>query len=351
MSARDKIKAMGDVQGDVVASRREVLKIGVGVTGAALAASLLPGSALAAQDEVSIVLNWVKSVQFGGHFVAIDQGFFAAQDINAEVMSGGPGIDSINLVASKQATLGDRDSTNIILARAKGFPIKAFASVLQKNPYSMMSLKSNPVRSLEDMVGKVVAIPSQRRPTMVALMKKAGIDPSDVTFVPTGTDPGILPTKQVDAYFGWATNQGVMLRMRGVDLHIVSLDELGDYSHPMVFFALDETLKNNRDVVVRWLRAEVEGWKWFAENPEETARITVEKYGQKGLDLDQQLVESRTYPDYIMAGHALTKGPLWVGTDKFEAGMSLALEAGLLKKEIPLSDLVDQSLIEEVHGI
>ncbi|MFP3387087.1 ABC transporter substrate-binding protein, partial [Tritonibacter sp. SIMBA_163] len=76
---------------------------------------------------------------------------------------------------------------------------------------------------LEDMQGKTIAIPSQRRPTMVALMRGAGLDPDSVTFVPTGTDPGILPTGQVDAYFGWATNQGVMLQMRGVDLEIVTL--------------------------------------------------------------------------------------------------------------------------------
>ena len=87
----------------------------------------------------------------------------------------------------------------------------------------------------------------------------------------------------------------------------------------------------------------------LAENPEQTAEITVENYGQRGLDLKQQIVESATYPAYIMAGDAQSKGPLWIGTEKFEAGMRLALEAGLLKEAIPLSDLVDQSLIKEVH--
>ena len=81
------------------------------------------------------------------------------QGIDAEIISGGPGIDSINLVASKHSMLGDRDSTNIILARSKGIPIKAFAAALQKNPYSMMSLKSKPVRNLQDMAGKTIAIP------------------------------------------------------------------------------------------------------------------------------------------------------------------------------------------------
>ena len=151
--------------------------------------------------------------------------------------------DSINIVAAGQAMLGDRDSTNLILARAKGVPVKVFAAAMQSSPYAMMSLKERPVRTIKDMQGKTIAIPSQRRPTMVALLKGAGINPATVTFVPTGTDPGILPSRQVDAYFGWATNQGVMLQMRGVDLEIVTLDELGDVTYPMVFFATEQPWK------------------------------------------------------------------------------------------------------------
>ena len=339
-------------------SRRDALRAGVGLAGGAAAASVgLSAFAPAALgqsgklEKVSIVLNWVKSVQFGGHFVAQENGYFKKQGIEAEIISGGPGIDSINLVASKNSMLGDRDSTNIILARSKGIPIKAFAAALQQNPYSMMSLKSKPVRNLQDMAGKTIAIPSQRRPTMRALLKAGGIDVNSVKFVPTGTDPGILPTGQVDAYFGWATNQGVMLRMRGVDLHIVSLNDLGDVTYAMVFFALEETLKEKRDLIVRWLKAEIQGWKWFAENPEATAKITVEKYGQRGLNLAQQKVESKTYGPYILGGDAKTKGPLWIGTDIFEQGMELGASAGLIKKKIPVADLVDQSLVKEALGM
>ncbi|MEQ8968297.1 MAG: ABC transporter substrate-binding protein [Azospirillaceae bacterium] len=340
------------IAGSAAMGRRALMRNGAGLLAAGAALGVLPGTMTGARaaDPVSLVLNWVKSVQFGGHFAGLHNGFFAENDIEAEFISGGPGIDSINLVAAGESMLGDRDSTNLILARAKGIPVKAFAAALQKSPYAMMSLAESPVRSLEDMQGKTIAIPSQRRPTMVALMRGAGLDPDSVTFVPTGTDPGILPTGQVDAYFGWATNQGVMLQMRGVDLEIVTLDELGDLTYPMVFFATEETLGEKADVVTRWLKAEIAAWTWFAENPEETARVTVETYGQQGLDLEQQITESRTYPDYIMAGDALEKGALWIGPEKFEAGMKLAVDAGILEEAIDIEALVDQSFITAAHA-
>lgn len=333
-------------------SRRSLLRKGLALAAGAASWSVVPGMVRNAHaaDAVSIVLNWVKSVQFGGHFAGLHKGYFTKNGIEAEIISGGPGIDSINIVASGRAMLGDRDSTNLILARAKGVPVKAFAAALQSSPYAMMSLKKKPVRTIKEMQGKTVAIPSQRRPTMVALLKGAGIDPASVTFVPTGTDPGILATGQVDAYFGWATNQGVMLQMRGVDLEIVTLDELGDVTYPMVFFATEKTMESKAEVIVRWLKAEIAAWTWFAENPEETARVIVETYGQKGLDLKQQITEAKAYPPYILGGDAKAKGVLWIGPEKFETGIKLAVDSGLLEKSISVQTLMDQSLIKAAHG-
>ena len=122
------------------------------------------------------------------------------------------------MVASGQALVGDRDSTNIILARAKGIPIKAFAAAYQISPYSLISAKGKKIPTLKAMEGKTIAIPQGRRATMTALLKRAGVDATKITFVPTGTDPGILATGQVDGYFGWYTNQGSMLTKQGFDI-------------------------------------------------------------------------------------------------------------------------------------
>jgi ABC-type nitrate/sulfonate/bicarbonate transport system substrate-binding protein len=70
-------------------------------------------------------------------------------------------------------------------------------------------------------------------------MVAADLDPESVTFVPVGTDPGMLAAGQVDGYYGWATNQGVMLMTRGVDINIAYMNDLGIPGYAGVITATD----------------------------------------------------------------------------------------------------------------
>ena len=333
----------------VLISRRKFMKRAV-AGGAALAGTLVTPKAgqlfapALAQgfDEVPLQLNWIKSVQHSGHFAAIEKGFFREERLNVEVLGGGPGIDSIALVANGRAMMGDRDSSNVVLARARGVPIKGFAATFQRSPFCLMSLKEKPVRSLRDMVGKTIALHPGRRPTIVALLRRANIDPNSVNFVPATGDASILVSGQVAGYFGWSTNEGVAMKMKGIDLDMVNVGDLGDPTYPQVLFATDETLRTKVDVLARWLRAAKKGWKYYAEHPEEVARFTVEKYAQKGMDLNQQTAEAKEYPPFILGGDAEKKGVLWIDFPNFSAGLKLAKEANLLKQDVPVESLVDQ---------
>jgi NitT/TauT family transport system substrate-binding protein len=198
------------------------------------------------------------------------------------------------------------------------------------------------------MTGKTIAIPTQRRAPLMAILKRQGLDPAKVNFVPTGGDASVLASGQVDAYFGWVTNEGLALRMRGVDLHSVSVDDLGDPTYPQVLFATDETLATKGDVLLRWLRAEIKGWSWMANNPEEAARLIVAKYGRAGLNLDEQIAEAKAYKPYIL-GEAGSR-VMWIDGAMFEAGKKLAKESGSLTTDVPTSDFFTQSIVRKAYS-
>jgi len=336
-------------------TRREFARgIGIVAGGAVIPLSRLGALAASAQpkspEPVVYQMGWVKSVQFGGHFAALEQNYFQDEGIQAEFKTGGPNIDPVTIVASGQALIGDRGSSDLIIARAKGVPVKAFAAIFQKSPYALMSLKTKPIRSLQDMIGKTIAIPDVRRATVVALLRRAKVDDTKVTFVPVGTDPSILATGQVDGYFGFATNQGIVLRTRGVDIEIVYLYDLGDVAYAQAIFATDDTLASKRDLLVRWLRADIRGWQWAVENPEGVAKLMVDKYGQKGLDLKAQTAEAKAQAELIAGGDAARKGVLWISSEVFEQAIKLASENGVIKTPLAASDVVTMSIVEAAYG-
>jgi NitT/TauT family transport system substrate-binding protein len=318
---------------------------------AASAFSLMaPNLAFGAKDKVAVQLGWIKNVQHGGFFVGIEKSFFEEEGIEAEVLTGGPSVDSVNVVASGRALLGDRDSTSVILARAKGIPIKAFAASFQISPYSLLTLKGHKISTLKEMEGKTIAIPQGRRATMAALLKRANIDPAKITFVPAGPDPGPLVTKQVDGFFGWYTNQGSMLALQGIDIDYTTAQDLGDPTYPATVFALDETIDKKKDLLTRYTRALVKACQWYHDNPEAVAKLTVEKYAAKGLDLAQQTIEAKLTAPLLKMGEAGKYGLLWIDTPFFARGLELSKDAGMTQGDLPLNAVVTQDIVKAVHG-
>lgn len=312
----------------------------------------MAGAASHGLTKVVHQLGWVKSIQFGGHFAAIEQGYFEEEGIEAEFLAGGPGgIGTDVAVGTGQALTSDTDVEGTVRARLGGIPVKAFGAIMQKAPGAIMSLADKPLTNLADFPGKTIALPDGMRPQVSALMTTAGVDPASVTFVPVGTDPGILAAGQVDGYYGWATNQGVMLQTRGVDINIAYMNDLGVPGYAGVLIARDDTIAEQPDLLTAWLRAEIKGWQWHLANPEEMAVLMVEKYGQRGLDLEAQTLESKMMADFVPVGDAAENGLLWIEPAPFEAAIAFNVAAGDLEEgAMTVSDVMTQDLIAAAHS-
>jgi NitT/TauT family transport system substrate-binding protein len=319
---------------------------------ALLAPTLLATPGLRAQTltRVPFQLSWIRSIQYGGLFAAEELGYFREVGIEPSWQAGGPNIDAVATVAAGRAMIGDRPSDQLVIARGRGIPVKIIAAMFNRSPSAVMSLKRAPIRSLSDMVGKTIAIPGGARPVLVNLMRNAGIDSARVNFVPVGTDPGILASGQVDGYVGLSTNQGVMLQARGVEVEFLHLSDVGSNLYGGAIYVTDTVLAQNRDLLIRFLRAATRGFEKMVQDPDTVARWTVEKYAAPGLDLATQTAEARASIPYIRGGEAATNGLLWVEPAFLESSITMAVQTGIAPRAFPVADLVDQSLMRAVHG-
>jgi ABC-type nitrate/sulfonate/bicarbonate transport system substrate-binding protein len=333
-----------------ILSRRRVLEIGG--TAAASAAMLSLGSrggmsrANAAETAVSFQLSWIKSIQYGGYFAGIDQGIYKKHGIDPTFVSGGPNVDPVANVASGRSPMGDRPIGPLIVAREKGIPIKVIGTVFQKSPYSIISLAKTPIRSVKELAGKTIATATSGRPMMIYLIKEAGLDPASVNLVPSSPDPSALVSGQIDGYAGYSTNQGVMLQTRGVEIVNLNAHDLGLPETTGTLYAREDFLKDNRDLVVRFLRASAESWRWALDHPEATAKMMVEKYGNPGLVYDAQLTEIKESKPYIEAGPAMSRGLLVLDMPLFAKIIELYRTVGLVKGDMKVEELCDPSFAD-----
>ncbi len=328
--------------------RRNILKAGASLAAAAAIGMPMIGTrrALAADGKVSFQLSWIKSIQYGGYFAGIDNGTFKKYGVDPTFVSGGPNIDPVSNVASGNSQLGDRPIGSLLVAREKGIPIKIIGTVFQKSPYSVISLADKPIKTVAEMKGKTIMVATSGVPLMRNLIADAGMKPEDVNMVPSSPDPSALVSGQIDGYCGYVTNQGVMLETRGVKIYSLNAQDLGLPETTGTIYGREDFLKDNKELVVNFLKAARESWGWALTHPDETAKLMVEKYGAPGLDLKAQLTEIKASKPYIEADAGTTKGLLALDLPLFDKIIGVYRKAGLVKTDMKASELCDASFIE-----
>jgi ABC-type nitrate/sulfonate/bicarbonate transport system substrate-binding protein len=200
------------------------------------------------------------------------------------------------------------------------------------------------------MVGKTIAASGGTRPIFVTLLRNAGIDPAKVNFVPVGTDPSSLVARQVEGYTGLATNQGSMLKSKGVEIELVLLRELGYHIYTGALYSSEDRVAADRAMFVAFLRAAIKGHSYMLQNPAEAAKLTVQKYAAPGMSLDAASLEAKDSMPYITDAGAVGDRLLWIDPKRITNEIAIHAANGAIPKPFPPTDLIDDTLIRDAHA-
>ena len=82
-------------------------------------------------------------------------------------------------------------------------------------------------------------------------------------------DPRILTEGKVDIYPVYKSNEPFMIGKWGYDIDLWTAEEYGVPTLGLTYVTSDETLKNDPDMLARFLRAAIKGILYAEQNPEE----------------------------------------------------------------------------------
>ncbi|SAL14034.1 ABC nitrate/sulfonate/bicarbonate transporter, inner membrane subunit [Caballeronia peredens] len=235
----------------------------------ALAAGLC-GTAVA-DTEVPFQLNWTAGGPNAGFAAAVAEGFYKQAGLDVKVTEGNGSGNTAQLVANGRAQLAYADAVAVSQLIAKGAPMRVIATIYQSNPNEVSALKKSGIKSIKDLVGRKVGVPSgSSQTTMLPLFLKAnGLKESDVTLInmPVASMVPALLQGQVDAILGSMDSYQLQLEAQGAEL--VNF-RFADYGVPTVstsIFATNDYLKSNPDVVRKFVAASLKGWTFAIDNP------------------------------------------------------------------------------------
>ena len=325
--------------------------------GSSTAATIGSSAAPPETASISTAMGWIKNVEYGGSWIALENGFYEAEGIEVEYQQGGPNAPTPQVsVAAGDAQIGVVPSmTSLIDAIGEGNDFVVFATQYQVSPGAVLSLAAKPVKTPEDLVG--ITFLGQEGVDVIidAVLTIAGLDPGDYEFVIAGFTPDPLIEGQGDAYSCFAVNQPITLETRGLvegeDFFVTTWADLGMPSYSNLFFAPREWYEANRDVVVRFMRATIMGWEMNEADPAIGAGLAVDKYGvDLGLDIVQQTRQNELQIPLMQSDLTASSGLFRLDAALWDGAMTAALVASGRDDVPAAADVLDLTLLDEVFG-
>jgi len=331
-------------------TRREFLKrAGLGVGAAALVGASGSMRALAAESSASATkvvnqLGWLKLAQWGGYFAAESYGYYGKQGLTTSFLAGGPNVSAWQTLAANRCLICEDDPYgSVVDGIVKGAPLIAIGTTFQSSPYAIMSLAADPIDSVQAMSGKTVAVGASNRTQVVSILQQHGV--KNVNLVPGGPDPTQLVTKQVQGYFGFFIAQGVSLEQQGLDVHYLTLAQMGVPSYSNLVWVQKKTLDTQSDLLTKWLKASIQGWEYCNANPVKVGTLTAQHYGPPGDKASIEIATARIQKRIVVGKH----GVMGLDEAQFQGMLDSLYKSKIISKKLKAKDVMTTDLLDAVY--
>ena len=310
-------------------SRRRFL---LTASGAAVAGALAP--AIHAQTSVKIGTAVLGDYALAGPFiVAAEKGFFRTENLNVEFVPfrGGPNL--VKAVIAGEILLGAAGSTDILVFREAGMPLKMVATHTEGNHFTFNVAPD--VASINDLKGKSIGVTSVGATTWVfarMVAKAQGWDPDkDVKIVGLGgldAQLAALSRKEIHA-FVWGDG-GAVTQLAGKSKVLMRLDKVTPRWISQVQYVSEEGIKKQGDEIRKAMKGIFSAIKFMSEKTGDAAEIVAKKIN---------------WPtEAVLAAHKISGGLMsHDGTVSMEALRSMQdtlLEHTVIKKRLPVEEHV-----------
>ena len=220
--------------------------------------------------KVKLQIKWLDQAQFAGYYVAVDKGYFRDMGLDVQILPGGPDVVPSQKVLTGAADIGIDWVGSLLANRDKGQPLVDIGQFYQASGMLLVSKKSANIKTPADLKGKKVGVWSGGNEfEFRALMDKYKLDNSidnnkDMTVIKQGFDMDAFLNGQLDAASAMTYNEYQVVLEAGVkpeDLNVINYTTEGVGMLEDHVFVTEDTLKNKKDMLVKFMAAAQHGWQ------------------------------------------------------------------------------------------
>jgi NitT/TauT family transport system substrate-binding protein len=314
---------------------------------AALALGALGGLAPAhAEDAVSVITTWFAQAEHGGLYQAVATGIYKKHGLDVTVKSGGPQVNGIQLLLAGQVDFIQSYDFAVLQGVEKGFPLVTVAAPFQFDMQGLMT--HDDVKDLASLKDKTILVAGVGTTYWWPWFKQkygysdAQMRPYTFNLQPFFADNNI-------AQQAFPSSEPYQAQQQGVKAKFFLFAAEGYPPYTGAITTTQKMIGEKPDVVARFVKATMEGWKSFLENPAPAAAL-IKKENPNMSDGQIAFAIKRMKELNIVGGGDAAKQGIGTMTDeRWKKTADFMVTAGLLKPGTDYKKAYTTTFIKDVH--
>lgn len=300
---------------------------------AGTAAAFGPATARA-EDKVTMLTSWYAQAEHGGFYQAVATGIYKKHGLDVTIRMGGPQVNGMQILGAGQTEFLMSYDFSVYKALEQGVPAVTVATSFQSDLQGLMTHPD--VKGLADLKGKTILVATAGRSNWWPWMKaKFGYTDDQTRAYTFNLQPFLADPNTAQQAYMSSEPFAAMQAGAKVNFFLFAKDGYPPYGTTIV--TLKKIADEKPDMVQRFAKASMEGWKSYLYGDPAPANALIKKDNPKMSDEQiayaiGKLRESKVLVD----GDAATQG-IGIMTDaRWKATYDFMVKEKLLKPEVDM---------------
>ncbi|WAJ69242.1 GGDEF domain-containing protein [Catenovulum adriaticum] len=283
-------------------------------------------SPLHSATDVNLQLRWRHQFQFAGYYMAIEKGYYQAQELSVSLIEGGPNaFHPVDNLINQKADFAISGS-GAIISHIQGKPIVALAAIMQSSPLIWITLKKNNLTRPHDLTNKTLSILNPiESAELLTVFKKENISLSNINFKQTNFTVDNLIDEKTHALNAYISNEPFLLQQKNIEYNIINPVDYGVNFYNDVLITHSKLAKSSPELVKVFTKASLQGWQYAFSHIDETVELIHAKYAPhksiEHLRYEALQLKKLVMPELVTIGHMNPGRWQKIANNYYELGM------------------------------
>jgi len=294
----------------------------------------LLGGQAAANDKMTVMLDWFVNPDHGPLIIAQENGYFADAGLEVDIIAPADPSAPPKMVAAGQADIAVSYQPQLHLQIAEGLPLVRVGTLVATPLNCLLALQNGPVKTLADLKGRKVgySVAGVEEALLTSMLARYNLALSDIELINVNfsLSPALM-SGQVDAVIGAYRNFELnQMDIEGVAGRCFYLEEEGIPSYDELIYVANPD-KMDADKLHRFMVAVELATQFIINNPQQSWEI----FSGTAKELQNELNRrawADTLPRFALRPAAFDAG-------RYDRFQTFLIDAGLISEAMPIDSI------------